>query len=46
MEQIECIHGMNPEWCANCKRLKTAEEEALEEEKAYNDMLRRWNDGE
>jgi len=31
----ECIHGMNPEWCANCKGLKTPEEELKEEEKEW-----------
>lgn len=30
MDQPLCKHEMNPEWCAECKGLKTPEEEELE----------------
>jgi len=42
----ECIHGMNPDWCANCKNLKTAEEEAELEEKSFDNLLKRWSNNE
>lgn len=37
--QDECIHGMNPEWCANCKKLKSPEEEAEQEESDFDKWL-------
>lgn len=42
----ECIHGMNPEWCANCKKLKTAEEEAAEEDNNFEAMIKRWSNND
>jgi hypothetical protein len=43
MESVECIHGMVPEWCANCKGLKTPEEEEKEIDSSLDRMLNRWN---
>ncbi len=43
MDGEECKHGMNPEWCANCKGLKTPEEEEQESDNALDKMLERWN---
>jgi hypothetical protein len=46
----ECIHGMNPDWCANCKKLMTPEEEAefLERQANLNfdKMLKRWENSD
>ena len=42
MSEEECIHGMNPAWCANCKGLKTPEEEATQEDDAVIDNIRSW----
>lgn len=39
----ECVHGMNPEWCANCKGLKTPEEEEADTDSALDTMLEGWN---
>lgn len=30
MSDNECVHGMNPEWCAICLNIKTPEEEQEE----------------
>lgn len=31
----ECIHGMNPEWCAQCLNHKSPEEQEKEETKEF-----------
>lgn len=39
----ECVHEMNPDWCAFCKKLKTAEEEAQEEHDSLDTLIERLN---
>lgn len=43
MESVdaECKHGMNPEWCANCKGLKTPEKEEGEIDAQVEEFARR-----
>jgi hypothetical protein len=33
---------MNPEWCAECKGLKTAEEEAEQEDQDFKANIQGW----
>lgn len=40
---IECKHGMNPNWCATCKGLKTPEEEQEELDKGELSLWERLN---
>ena len=39
----ECVHGMIPEWCANCKGLKTPEEEEKESDQDIDILIERLN---
>jgi hypothetical protein len=39
----ECKHGMNPEWCAECKGLKTPEEEQRELDEGMIKLAERFN---
>ncbi len=41
MDREECTHGMNPEWCANCKGLKTPEEEETAIDEAVEEFAKR-----
>lgn len=38
----ECKHGMNPDWCADCKGLLTPEEEEKEINKDILNLGERW----
>jgi len=39
----ECKHGMNPEWCAECKGLKTPEQEQELLDQAMIKLAERFN---
>lgn len=41
--QSLCKHEMVPEWCATCRGIKSAEEEAALESEDFDRMLERWN---